>query len=52
MRNNDDHLFLSYTRTPDAGLAREAERFLESFHTSEAPRRVMQRMSVAGERPA
>jgi antiphage defense system Thoeris ThsB-like protein len=26
------HLFVSYTRTPDALLAREIERFLESFH--------------------
>lgn len=28
------HLFGSYTRTPDAGLARELERFLECFHTT------------------
>ena len=26
------HLFLSYTRTPNSQLAREVERFLESFH--------------------
>ena len=26
------HLFVSYTRTPDGALAREVERFLESFH--------------------
>lgn len=30
----DFQLFVSYTRTPDAELAREVERFLESFHTT------------------
>ncbi|MEJ2455135.1 MAG: TIR domain-containing protein [Candidatus Thiodiazotropha sp.] len=32
-REQDYQLFVSYTRTPDAKLARELERFLESFHT-------------------
>jgi len=31
------HLFVSYTRTPDAALAREIERFLESFHQTKPP---------------
>ncbi len=33
----DFHLFVSYTRTPDAALAQEVERFLESFHTVRPP---------------
>jgi hypothetical protein len=31
------HLFVSYTRTPDAALAGEIERFLESFHQTKLP---------------
>jgi len=33
----DFQLFVSYTRTPDTELAREVERFLESFHTVRPP---------------
>jgi hypothetical protein len=33
------HLFLSYTRTPDAALAREVERLLEAFHRTQPPGR-------------
>jgi hypothetical protein len=35
--DTDFHLFVSYTRTPDAALAQEVERFLESFHTVQPP---------------
>ena len=34
---NDFHLFVSYTRTPDAAVAQEVERFLESFHKTRLP---------------
>src|SRR5688572_16887233 len=39
IRESDFHLFLSYTRTPDAALARELERLLESFHQTNLPGR-------------
>ena len=35
--DTDFHLFVSYTRTPDAALAQEVERFLESFHNTRLP---------------
>lgn len=35
--NTDFHLFVSYTRTLDAALAQEVERFLQSFHTVQPP---------------
>jgi hypothetical protein len=38
-RESAFHLFLSYTRTPDAALARELERLLEAFHQTQPPGR-------------